>query len=44
VTGTLGLGFVFVAVAPLCVVAGVAAVARTRRRVREDDEEYGMPA
>ena len=41
-TGTLA--FVFVAVALLCVVAGVAAVAGTRRRVREDDEEYGAPA
>jgi hypothetical protein len=39
VTGTLA--FVFVGVALLCVVAGVAAVARTRARVRADDEEYG---
>jgi hypothetical protein len=38
-TGTLA--FVFIGVAVLCVVAGVAAVARTRQRVRADDEEYG---
>jgi hypothetical protein len=38
VTGTLA--FVFVGVAVLCVIAGVAAVGRTRRRVRDDDE-YG---
>ena len=37
-TGTLA--FVFVGVAVLCVIAGVAAVGRTRRRVR-DDNEYG---
>ena len=39
VTGTLA--FVFIGVAVLCIVAGVAAVTRTRRRVREADEEYG---
>jgi hypothetical protein len=36
VTGTLA--YVFVGVALLCVVAGVAAVSRTRRRVRDADE------
>ena len=38
-TGTLA--FVFIGVAALCIVAGVAAVTRTRRSVREADEEYG---
>jgi hypothetical protein len=39
VTGTLA--YVFVGVALLCIVAGVAAVGRTRRRLRDADEEYG---
>jgi hypothetical protein len=39
VTGTLA--FVFIGLAALCIVAGVAAVTHTRRRVREADEEYG---
>jgi Na+-transporting methylmalonyl-CoA/oxaloacetate decarboxylase gamma subunit len=39
VTGTLA--FVFIAVALVCVVAGVSAVARTRRATREDAQEYG---
>jgi hypothetical protein len=39
VTGTLTL--VFIAVALVCVVAGVTAVARTRRTTRADAEEYG---
>ncbi len=38
-TGTLA--YVFVGVAILCVVAGVAAVSRTRRRGLEAAEEYG---
>ena len=38
-TGTLGL--VFVALAVICVIAGVTAVARTRRVTREDSSEYG---
>ena len=38
-TGTLA--YVFVGVAILCVVAGVAAVSRTRRRGLEAQEEYG---
>ncbi len=38
-TGTLA--FAFVGVALLCVIAGVAAVSRTRRRVRDGDEELG---
>ena len=37
-TGTLSI--VFVAAAVICVIAGVAAVSRTRRRVR-DSEGYG---
>ena len=38
-TGTLGL--VFVALAVICIIAGVTAVARTRRATREDASEYG---
>ena len=38
-TGTLA--FVFIGVALLCIVAGVAAVTRTRRRVRDDERETG---
>jgi hypothetical protein len=38
-TGTLA--FVFIAVAVICVVAGVTAVARTRRAARTDADEYG---
>jgi Na+-transporting methylmalonyl-CoA/oxaloacetate decarboxylase gamma subunit len=38
VTGTLGL--VFIIVALICVIAGVTAVARTRRATQED-AEYG---
>ncbi len=38
-TGTLA--FVFIALAFVCVIAGVTAVARTRRATREDTEEYG---
>jgi len=40
VTGTLA--FVFVIVAIICVVAGVTAVARTRRATRADEDEYGV--
>jgi hypothetical protein len=39
VTGTLGL--VFIGVAVICIIAGVAAVGRTRRAGREDEAEYG---
>ena len=38
-TGTLGLAFVALAV--ICIIAGVTAVARTRRATREDASEYG---
>ena len=38
-TGTLA--FVFIGVALLCIVAGVGAVTRTRRRVRDDERETG---
>jgi hypothetical protein len=38
-TGTLT--FVFIGVALICIVAGVTAVSRTRRRVREDERETG---
>jgi hypothetical protein len=39
VTGTLAL--VFVIAAGICVIAGVTAVARTRRAERDDEAEYG---
>ena len=38
-TGTLA--YVFVALAIICIVAGVTAVSRTRRAGREDAEVYG---
>ena len=38
-TGTLA--FVFVIVAVICVIAGVTAVARTRRATQADADEYG---
>jgi hypothetical protein len=39
VTGTLAI--VFVGAAVICVIAGLAAVGRTRRSAREDEAEYG---
>jgi hypothetical protein len=39
VTGTLAL--VFVGAAIICVIAGVAAVGRTRKAARDDEAEYG---
>jgi hypothetical protein len=39
VTGTLA--FVFIRVAVICIIAGVAAIGRTRRAAREDEAEYG---
>jgi hypothetical protein len=39
VTGTLAL--VFIVVAFVCVVAGVTALARTRRATQADEDEYG---
>jgi hypothetical protein len=38
-TGTLGI--VFIGVAVICIIAGVAAVGRTRRAAREDEAETG---
>jgi hypothetical protein len=38
-TGTLGL--VFIGVAVICIIAGVAAVGRTRRAGRDDEAAYG---
>jgi hypothetical protein len=35
------LTIVFIGAALICVVAGVAAVRRTQRRIRDNDEEYG---
>jgi hypothetical protein len=39
VTGTLAI--VFIGVAVICIIAGMAAVGRTRRAAREDEAEYG---
>ena len=38
-TGTLV--FAFIGVAVICIIAGVAAVGRTRRAAREDEADYG---
>lgn len=37
------LTIVFIGAALICVVAGVAAVRRTQRRLRDTDEEYAGP-